>query len=224
MKIWGVLFYFFKEPPSYGTYPKQREGTQKWQKAILTPNPKVRVQPEQHLTKLLMPKGDQQPRKGSWGCVLQAHKARKGQEWSGMVMNIYQSIKSSTPAIPLCITCWTGMPRVLQLKQWRGRICSWREMGSLLGKAPLIIPPLIRVYLCDFLSPPSPPPVPLSLSPSWLQSFYFLDLLHHFFPWWSWKQKGSYLPGSHGNPGNSQMYGVFFSLYHIHGFRGLFKG
>lgn len=38
------------------------------------------------------------------------------------------------------------------------------------------------IYICDFLFPPSPPPLPLSLSPSWLQIFYFLNLLHQFLP------------------------------------------
>lgn len=102
----GGVFYFFKEPPSYGTYPKQREGTQKWQKAILAPNPKVRLQPELHLTKLLMPKGDQQPRKGSWGSVLQAHKARKGQErsWTFISLSnpLHQQSHCVSPAGRAC--------------------------------------------------------------------------------------------------------------------------
>lgn len=158
MKIWGVLI-FFQELPSYGTSPKQREVTQKRQKAILAPNPKVRLQPELHLTKLLMPKGGQQASKGSSWSILQAHKAMKGQEWSWGHEHI--SLSNSPHQQSHYVPHWTGTPRVLQLKQWRDRICSWREMGPLLGKARLIISPWIRVYICDFLSPPSPRPLPL---------------------------------------------------------------
>lgn len=117
-----------------------------------------------------MPKGSQQARKGRWRSVPQAHNAMKSHvhPWA------YHIIHTTNQNM---YHCWMGTVRVIQQKQSRGCVCSWRERGPLLGKALLITSP-ISVYIPVTLSPPHTwSPLPLLLSPSLLQIFYFLNPL-----------------------------------------------